>query len=155
MKRNIGQLMSILHRQSQVYFNYSLKEFNITSAEYSFLMYLYRKEGATQDELSSYLCIDKAATARAIKSLEEKGYVIKDKDDEDRRCNRIYLTDKAKHHKDEIRQRVWRWSDFLKEGIDKDHRYSIICDGKDSRKSGEDKSEKGDGGTVTWNMLIH
>jgi len=120
LKRSFGRLMSILHRQSQVYINWSLKEFGITSAEYSFLLYLYRKEKATQDELSSYLYIDKAATARAVKSLEQKGYVTKDKDNADKRFNRIRLTDKARKHEAEIRKRIHRWSDFLTEGMDEE-----------------------------------
>lgn len=118
MRRSIGRLVSILHRQSQIYYNSVLKDFNITSAEYAFLLYLYIHDGITQDELSSYLYIDKSATARAIKSLEQKDYVIKDKDNTDRRCNRIYLTDKAKACREEIRRRVWQWSNFLTEDLD-------------------------------------
>ncbi|MDD2573340.1 MAG: MarR family winged helix-turn-helix transcriptional regulator [Bacillota bacterium] len=118
MKRSFGRLMSILHRQSQVYINCSLKEFGITSAEYSFLLYLYKKNGATQDDMSCYLYIDKAATARAVQSLEQKGYVTKCKDQADKRFNRIFLTDKARAHKEEIWRRIRCWSDFLTEGID-------------------------------------
>ncbi|WP_415875180.1 MarR family winged helix-turn-helix transcriptional regulator [Clostridium sp.] len=118
MKRNLGCLMSILHRQSQIYINCSLKKFNISSAEYAFLMYLYKNNGATQDELSSYLYIDKSATARAIKSLEEKGYVIKNKDDLDKRYNRVYLTNKAITYKDKIREAVWGWNKLLTKDID-------------------------------------
>lgn len=118
MNKSIGRLVSILHRQSQIYINFILKDFGISSAEYSFLLYLYNKDGLTQDALSSYLYIDKAATARAIKSLEEKGYVIKDKDEKDKRCNRIYLTEKANNIKNEIRHKVSSWSRFLTEDID-------------------------------------
>jgi len=120
MQKAIGRLVSILHRQSQVYINYALREFDITSAEYSFLLHLYKKDGLTQDDLSGYLYIDKSATARAIKSLEQKGYVIRDKDDADKRCNRVYLSDKAKRYKDEIRKRIWRWSEFLTEELDEE-----------------------------------
>ncbi|MBA1334929.1 MAG: hypothetical protein HPY66_0550 [Firmicutes bacterium] len=120
MKKAIGRLVSILHRQSQVYINYTLKEFDITSAEYSFLLRLYNKDGITQDDLSAYLYIDKSATARAIKSLEQKGYVIRDKDDADKRFNRVYLSDKAMLYKDEIRKRVWQWSEFLTEELDEE-----------------------------------
>ena len=120
MKKSIGRLASILHRQSQVYINRALREFDITSAEYSFLLFLYHKEGITQDELSLHLYIDKSATARAVKSLEQKGYVTRDKDDEDKRFNRVYLTEKAKHFRDEIRKRVWKWSEFLTEDIDEE-----------------------------------
>lgn len=120
LKTNIGRLISILHRQAQIYINYALKEFDITSAEYAFLLCLYRQEGITQDELSTYLYINKSATARAIKSLEKKGYVIKDRDLIDKRCNRIYLTDKAKECKNEIMQRIWRWSEFLTDELDEE-----------------------------------
>lgn len=118
MNSSIGRLISILHRQSQIYINCNLKEFNITSAEYAFLLSLYRKDGTTQDELSTYLYIDKSATARAIKSLEEKGYVTRSKDDIDKRCNRVYLTEKAKSYEGEIKKRVYSWSEFLSEDID-------------------------------------
>ena len=120
MEKAIGRLVSILYRQSQVYFNCILKEFDITSAEYSLLLYLYKKDGITQDDLSTYLYIDKSAIARAIKSLEQKGYVIRDKDDVDKRFNRVYLSEKAKLYKDEIRKRIWTWSEFLTEGLDEE-----------------------------------
>lgn len=83
------------------------------------MLYLYQKDGATQEELSSYLFIDRAATARAIKSLAAKGWVIKSKDSTDRRYNRIYLTAKAREHRKQIRQRVKGWNEFLSAGIDK------------------------------------
>ncbi|KPU42439.1 multiple antibiotic resistance protein MarR [Oxobacter pfennigii] len=120
MKKSIGRLLSILHRQSQVYINYALKEYDITSAEYSFLLRLYVQDGITQDELSCYLCIDKAATARAIKSLECKGYVTRDKIDDDKRVNKVYLSDKAKQCKDEVIKKVWQWSDILTEDMNEE-----------------------------------
>ena len=126
MKNGIGRLISILHRHSQIYINHALKEFGITSAEYIFLLYLYREDGLTQEEISSYISIDKAATARAIQSLKEKGYVIKAKDDMDKRCNRVFLTEKAKNNENEIRRRVWRWSDFLTEGIDEETTDTVL-----------------------------
>lgn len=69
---SIGRLIAILHRQSQIYINCTLKKFNITSAEYSFLLYLYKKNGATQDEMSTYMYIDKSATNRAINHSRRK-----------------------------------------------------------------------------------
>lgn len=120
MQKSIGRFMSILHRQSQIYMNSVLKDFEITSAEYSFLLYLYRNDGVTQEELSTYLYIDKSATARAIKSLEEKGYVIRNKDSVDKRFNHVCLTDKANKYREEIRQRIFHWSEFLTEDLDQE-----------------------------------
>ncbi|MDF2610650.1 MAG: hypothetical protein K0R92_2124 [Lachnospiraceae bacterium] len=118
VNKSIGRLVSILHRQSQIYINYALKEFDVTSAEYFFLFCLYHNDGLTQEEMSSILYIDKAATARAIKSLEQKGYVIRNKDAEDKRVNRVFLTEKSKGSLEEIRRRVFRWSELLTEDLD-------------------------------------
>ena len=109
--------MSILHRHSQIYINAALKEFGITSAEYAFLFRLYKEDGLTQEELSSHLSIDKAATARAVKSLLSKGYVTRDRDDIDKRCNRVFLTEKAIKNREEIRRRIWHWSEYLMEDL--------------------------------------
>ncbi|MPW25151.1 MarR family transcriptional regulator [Alkalibaculum sp. M08DMB] len=120
MEKSIGRLVSILYRQSQVYINKCMKEYNITSAEHPFLLYLYKNEGISQDELSAYLYINKSATTRSIKSLEEKGYVIKKKDSLDKRINRIFLTSKARSHEEEIIRKTRCWSEFLAKDLDKE-----------------------------------
>lgn len=119
-KNNIGRLIAILHRQSQIFTNKALKEFSLTSAEYPFLFALYHREGQTQEELSSYLYIDKGATTRVIKSLIAKGFVIKIQDSHDKRCNRIFLTEKAKQEQDDIRKRVIQWNSYITEGLDEE-----------------------------------
>jgi DNA-binding MarR family transcriptional regulator len=116
--QNIGRLIAILHRQSQIFTNKALKEFSLTSAEYPSLLALYHREGQTQDELSSYLYIDKTAITRIIKSLVAKGFVIKKQDLQDRRCNRIFLTEKAKQKQEDIHKRVVQWNAFITESLD-------------------------------------
>lgn len=116
--QNIGRLIAILHRQCQIFTNKALKEFSLTSAEYPSLLALYHREGQTQDELSSYLYIDKAAITRIIKSLVTKGFVIKKQDLQDKRCNRIFLTEKAKRKQEDIHKRVMQWNAFITESLD-------------------------------------
>ena len=131
MQKSIGRLISILHRQCQIYSNRALKELNLTSAEYPFLLFLYHQEGKTQEELSTYLYIDKAATARAIKSLEEKGYVDKKHDKSDKRCNRIFLTEKALQAKDTVRNHIHQWSTYLGQGLD-EKTYDLVYEALES-----------------------
>ena len=92
MNKSVGRLVSILYRKNQVYLNQALKSLDITATEMSSLLCLYHSDGVTQDEMSHYLLIDKAAIARAIVSLLDKGLIIKEKDDIDKRANRIYLS---------------------------------------------------------------
>lgn len=120
MSRSIGRLIAILYRKSQIYMNMSLKKHGITSAEQPVLSYLYSKDGVTQDKISSHLNIDKAATARAVQSLMEKGYVIKEKDKEDKRCNRIFLTERSLEIESDIKEGLMGWSKFLTEDMDKE-----------------------------------
>lgn len=56
----------------------------------------HKREGKTQDELSKILFLDKTTVARTLQKLIKNGYVIKLKDKDDRRINRIYLTKKSK-----------------------------------------------------------
>lgn len=50
--------------------------------------------GISQEELSYMLRIDKTTTAKALKKLEEKGYIKKHKSKTDRRSWAIYPNDK-------------------------------------------------------------
>ena len=118
MNKSVGRLVSILYRKNQVYLNQALKPFDITATEMSSLLCLYHSDGVTQDEMSHYLLIDKAAIARAIVSLLDKGLIIKEKDDVDKRANRIYLSIKGKQLETSIRSILKDWNDLLIEDID-------------------------------------
>lgn len=118
MCKSVGRLVSILYRKNQVYLNQALKSLDITATEMSSLLCLYHSDGVTQDEMSHYLLIDKAAIARAIVSLLDKGLIIKEKDDIDKRANRIYLSMKGKQLETSIRSILKGWNDLLIEDID-------------------------------------
>lgn len=108
-----GRLISILYRKGQVFKNIYLKKIDITASEQPFMNALFWKDGVSQDLLSKYLYIDKASTARTIQSLIKKGLVTKVKDKEDKRINRIFLTEKGKNAKDDIFSVLDNWSDIL------------------------------------------
>ncbi len=118
IERSIGKVISILYRQSQIYMNYVLKDLNLNSSEYIFIMTLFNNEGINQEELSSLLLIDKAATARAIKSLESKKMVKREKDIFDKRSNKIYTTEIGKLKKEKIKKALKGWTQVLTEGMD-------------------------------------
>jgi DNA-binding MarR family transcriptional regulator len=116
MEKSVGRLISILYRKNLAYLNTALRPLGLTSAEQPFLLALYRQNGLSQEELSAYLSIDKAATARAVYSLAQKGYVNKEKDCADKRYNRITLTEKALAVRPQILEKLHAWSSFVSEG---------------------------------------
>jgi DNA-binding MarR family transcriptional regulator len=73
------------------------EEFNkqdLTRGQHSFLTRIMENPGISQEELSHMLRIDKTTTAKALKKLEEKGYIKKHKSRIDKRSWTIYPDDK-------------------------------------------------------------
>jgi DNA-binding MarR family transcriptional regulator len=129
MYKSIGRLVSILYRKNQVYLNIALKPYNITTSELFVVHNLYRKDGITQEEMASYMMIDKAAMARSIPALIEKGYLRKEKDAVDKRANRIYLTEYAMSKKDDLTNILKDWNEIITEGMNEEElntMYSVL-----------------------------
>nr|WP_319473946.1 MarR family transcriptional regulator [uncultured Sphaerochaeta sp.] len=131
MNTSLGRLVAILHRNNQMYLNAQLKKYDITSAEVGVLMSLFRKEDRTQEELSQWLHIDKAATTRTVHTLEEKGILIRKQDDHDRRCNRIFLTEKGKALQPKVAPVVRAWSEHISK-IAGEETYTRLCNDLES-----------------------
>lgn len=92
---SIGRWISILYRYRQNYLSKRLDPFNIGSGQYFFLLVLSKNNGISQEGLSDFLKIDKATTAKAIKKLEDEGYVAREVDAADKRAYQVYLTQKG------------------------------------------------------------
>ncbi len=76
--------------------NEGLKPLGLGSSEGNILLHLFtREEEVRQDNLVEDLDISKPAVSRALKLLERKGYVKRNKDTTDKRASRIMLTVKA------------------------------------------------------------
>ena len=118
--------ISVLYRQFQIYINNNTKDLQISASEYIFLMEMYKNDNMIQEQLSKNLIIDKSATARAIKSLEEKEYIIRKKDDNDKRTNRIKLTKKGIEIKDRLSNLLEEWNNEITSDIDKNLLNTVI-----------------------------
>jgi DNA-binding MarR family transcriptional regulator len=116
---NIERFVGVLNRQSQAYISNALKNIDISYSECIFLSNLYNNEGINQEELSSILFIDKTITAKSIKTLEIKGFLIREKCEIDKRSKRLYLTDKGRECKEEIFSILEKWINFITDGMDK------------------------------------
>ncbi len=119
MEKSVGRLVSILYRKNQVYLNGVLKPLGITAAEVPVLTFLFRNDGVSQEQLSSFLVIDKASITRALQTLAAKGYVRKERDPADRRSNRVFLTAQATEREERIYALLRQWTAMLTEGLDR------------------------------------
>lgn len=117
-----GKFITGIYRNNVYYIGKKLEKFNINKSEYTYLINIYNKEGICQDELVQYLNVDKYEVAKGIKSLIEKGYLYKEKDDLDKRKHRLYLTEKAKIIEEEFREVLTNTSDIIMHGFSEEER---------------------------------
>lgn len=110
---SMGRYISILYRLSNTYFSKEFSKFNIGSGQFPFLSYVYNHDGVSQEDISHGLNIDKATTARAIKKLEEEGYVKRYVDKDDKRAYKVYVTNKALDIKDEFYAILNSWNEII------------------------------------------
>ena len=104
MHENIGKLTAAIHRNLQMILNNKLKDISIRSGQHDFLYVITLKEGITQKELSEWLYISKSTTAKAVKNLTDNGYIRKEKDAEDKRYDRLYLTEKGRQVSERVHE---------------------------------------------------
>lgn len=117
-KFELGRSISTLYRTGRWHMETHLADkLDLSSGQHTFLFYLYNNDGASQDEISRALSIDKASTARAIQKLEEKEYVTRVTSEKDKRVNHVFLTKKGWDSEKELRKNSKAWRAILIEGL--------------------------------------
>lgn len=77
-------------------------------------------DGATQEELTALVGVDKAMTTRVIHSLESKGLVKRVQDTKDKRQNKIYKTDKVNEIREIVLKDLLHLNQIFAAGIGND-----------------------------------
>lgn len=90
------KLNNKIFRTTQVYLDKVLKEYELSSGSYPYLLILNKNEGINQNKISKELGYDKAMSARTITKLIKLGYLDRREDEADSRAYRLFLTEKAK-----------------------------------------------------------
>ena len=76
--------------------NFRLNDMEITPEQWTVLLYLWEKDGVTQQELCNATFKDKPSMTRLIDNMERQHLVIRVPDKKDRRTNKIHLTENGK-----------------------------------------------------------
>ena len=117
MANCVGRVMTRLARKCQIAVGNALQQYNLTAAEEPFLMSVLNNEGLTQEALTAYVGVDKAAASRTVRSLEEKGFLVRVQDPKDKRQNRVYPTDKAREVGPKVRKELYKINLALTEDL--------------------------------------
>jgi len=120
MKRQeptVLRFVSILYRYSHMHIARELQPFGLSSGHHPFLLAVYRHPGNSQDAIAEHLVIDKSTTAKAIKVLEESGFIYRIVDSKDRRAHRVFITEKGKEIGAILDQILLKWQETLFQGF--------------------------------------
>ena len=119
--------MSMIIRYNHIFMNRRLNQSDITANENYLLMYLFSNNQVTQDDISEYFSIDKGSISKTISSLEQKGYVQRQVNQENRRSNIIIISEKGRKTFSETRKILDKWHKLILEGITKEQ-LNILSD---------------------------
>jgi DNA-binding MarR family transcriptional regulator len=102
-----------IYRSYLAYMAKELEAYRVGSGQFEFLIILYHRDGISQETLAKILKVSKATSARAIQSLEKEGYVYRERDENDLRAYRVYLTEKGKEMRNIILKKLIYFMDIL------------------------------------------
>ena len=92
----------------------------LNAIHHSLALAICREPGRSQDELAKDICIDKSGVARALFSLEEKGFVERKTDPENKRRTLVFPTEKLLEAIPSVRSLTAEWNELVSEGISED-----------------------------------
>ncbi len=93
---SLGYLVARAHKSLNMLLMVILRDFDLTARQYSMLRRLHQEDGLPVRELVEMLFSDSSTIVASVDSLEAKGLLRRDRDPEDRRMKRLFLTKKAK-----------------------------------------------------------
>lgn len=126
MEDSLGQLLSVIHRNVRAILDLELAHMDIGHGPRRFLVEITLHEGQSQEELSRRLLMDKTTTARAVKRLEDYGYVERRRDTEDRRHYHLFPTERARAFLPDIVNARERLREGLTEGLSDGEREQLF-----------------------------
>ena len=124
---HLGFLLHDVARLRSTSFDQMMKPLGITRAQWVVLGFLYRDDGLTQAELAKRLDLGRVSLGGIIDRLEAAGWVRRSQDENDRRANRVWLTDKVVDVRRQMQRRVDSLNEISLAGLD-EHQIDALVD---------------------------
>lgn len=120
LDKSIGMHINYINRKILRFLSVNLKQYNITTEQWSILILLLEKDGINQKQLAKKVDKDQATLVRILDILERKKLVVRKKCPEDRRSFLIYTTEEGKKLQTEIYPFIENLFKIILDGISKD-----------------------------------
>ncbi len=125
-QQSVGRLIGMINRQAHIYFKQRFKHIPLGHAQIFTLHYLIKNNGITQKKLTQYFKLDKGSVASQLHYLEANGFIKKEPSKKDARIQKIFISDKTREIKKELRKIFRQWSESILTGFNKTDRQYII-----------------------------
>lgn len=116
--------MSIIVRYCRTFAERKLKEFDLSFGEQVIIMFLSQHENVNQDTISKRYMIDKGMIAKTLNKLEQKGFIMRKQNPNNKRENIISLTQKGTDILNNMGDILKEWNEILYEGMSEEE---ITC----------------------------
>lgn len=126
MDRSLGFVLNKTALFSKSAFNERIKRFGITPEQWSLVFRIVERSPLSQKELSECTYKDGANIARTLERLEQKGFVVRMPNQEDRRSVLLYPTQKAHDLVAQIVPISRRFNDELTQGFSQEEREMLL-----------------------------
>ena len=114
------KMLNNISRSQSVYRYRKIAAADIHPGQYSFILAICHHPGRSQEEIAHELCLNKSTVARALTCLEERGYITRTPQPNDKRQLSVYPTEKMLTILPEVKRVSDEWMTLLSEGIGED-----------------------------------
>ena len=111
------RMINILSRCHTMYRGDRLREQELNSGFYNYVLPIHFNPGMSQEQLARHVCLDKCNVTRHLSKLEEGGYVERKTGETDKRVMLVYPTEKLEELVPTVREINREWTDYLLDGL--------------------------------------
>jgi len=97
-------LLAKAYQKAHGNFKKRLAPYGLTPIQYLILEALWEEEGVSAGDIGKKLVLDSATLSGVLDRLADREWILKEKDLEDKRVLRIYLSDRAKEFREVLVQ---------------------------------------------------
>lgn len=118
-------IVSLINRSKFVFLNNQIRPLGLSAGQFPVLMLLAKAQNITQDTLVRHYHLDKGTIARAVRKLEDRGYIRRITDPGNRRAVRLFLTEKGEHAIPLLRAINREWETIISAGLSGDEKTAL------------------------------
>lgn len=120
MMNDVFKCFKIINKHSDEFLDSKLKKYSLCSCHRIFIKKIFENPGITRDNLKNIVHVHPSNTTRAIDYLEEKGYITKQINKDDKRICLLYPTDKLKEVYSYLIKIEEEWIRIITDGLEED-----------------------------------